>query len=161
MSHSAGFSDEGVSIMRKRSFHAAVTAAVFCVSAFLLACPLGQLRLLIPDFFTKEVKGVQLYRIDDASGQLVGAGHIEFLGLELNKQGNELLKYTQFTPEDTPWFGPIFTEVVRDPSQPASLEVTLAFLNQLPAGWFKVASYNLYGTSTASASQTFISGQEG
>jgi hypothetical protein len=147
--------------MRKRSFHLAATVAVFCVSAFLLACPLGQLRLLIPDYFTNDVKGVQLYRIDDASGQLVDAGRIEFLGLETNKQGIEVLKYTQFTPDDKPWFGPVFTEVVRDASQPASLEVTLVFLNQLPAGWFKVASYNLFGTSTASASQTFIATQEG
>ena len=66
--------------MRKRSFRLAVTAAVFCMSAFLLACPLGQLRLQIPDYFTSDVKGVQLYRIDDASGQLVDAGRIEFLG---------------------------------------------------------------------------------
>ena len=146
--------------MRKRSFQLAVTATVFCVSAFLLACPLGQLRMQIPDFFTSEVKGVQLYRIDDTSGQLVDAGRIEFLGLETSKQGSELLKYKQFGPDGTPWFGPVFTEVLRDASKPASLEVTLAFLNQLPAGWFKVASYNLFGTSSASTSQTFIVGEE-
>lgn len=147
--------------MRKRSFHLVVTAAVVCVSMLLLACPMGQLRLLIPDFFTSEVKGVQLYRIDDVSGQLVDAGHIEFLGLKNAKGGGEQLKYTQFTAEGDPWFGPIYTEVVRDASRPASLEVTLAFLNQLPAGWFKVASYNLFGTSSASVSQTFIDAQEG
>lgn len=147
--------------MRKRSFHAAVTAAVFCVSAFLLACPLGQLRLLIPDFFSKDVQGVQLYRIDDTTGALVGAGRIEFMGLETSKQGVEQLKYKQFTADEQPWFGPVYTEVARDPNQPASLELTLAFLNQLPSGWFKVASYNLYGTSTASTSQTFIAGDEG
>ena len=146
--------------MRKRSFQLAVTATVFCVSAFLLACPLGQLRMQIPDFFTSEVKGVQLYRIDDTSGQLVDAGRIEFLGLETSKQGSELLKYKQLAPDGTPWFGPVFTEVLRDASKPASLEVTLAFLNQLPAGWFKVASYNLFGTSSASTSQTFIVGEE-
>ena len=146
--------------MRKRSFRLAVTAAVFVVSAFLLACPLGQLRMQIPDFFTSDVKGVQLYRIDDASGQLVDAGRIEFLGIEASKTG-EVLKYKQVTPEGDTWFGPVFTQVIRDPSQPAAIEVTLAFLNQLPAGWFKVASYNLFGTSRASTSQTFIVGEEG
>jgi len=145
--------------MRKLRFRAAVTAAVFCFSAFLLACPLGQLRVQIPDYFTSDVRGVQLYRIDDASGALVDAGRIEFLGIETSKDG-ELMKYKQFTPDGKPWFGPIFAPVVRDPSQPSSIQLTLAFLNQLPAGWFKVASFNLIGTSVASASQTFIDTQE-
>jgi hypothetical protein len=146
--------------MRKSSFRLAVTAAVFCVSAFLLACPLGQLRVLIPDYLTSGVQGVQLYRIDDVSGQLVDAGRIELMGIETNKRGEEM-KYKQFTPDGAPWFGPIYTPVIRNPSQPASIEVTLAFLNQLPAGWFKIASYNLIGTSGPSTSQTFIIGTEG
>ena len=147
--------------MRKRSFRLAVTAAVFCMSAFLLACPLGQLRLQIPDYFTSDVKGVQLYRIDDASGQLVDAGRIEFMGVEKTKTG-EVLKYKHVSPEGDPWFGPVFTQVIRNASQPNGIEVTLAFLNQLPSGWFKVASYNLIGTSRASTTQTFVAaGAEG
>ena len=147
--------------MRKHSFRLAVTAAVFCMSAFLLACPLGQLRLQIPDFFTSDVQGVQLYRIDDATGQLVDAGRIEFMGLQKNN-GADVLKYKHVSPEGDPWFGPVFTQIVRNPSQPNGIEVTLAFLNQLPSGWFKVASYNLIGTSRASATQTFIAaGAEG
>ena len=50
--------------------------------------------------------------------------------------------------------------MVRDPSQPASIEVELAFLNQLAAGWFKVASYNSVGTSRPSVSQTYIPAEE-
>lgn len=141
--------------MRKRSFRLAVTAAVFCMSAFLLACPLGHLRLQIPDFFTSDVKGVQLYRIDDASGQLVDAGSIEFQGIE-QARGNELLKYMVFSPEGDRTFGPLRTRVIRDASQPNGIEVTLAFVNEFPAGWFKVASYNLIGTSRVSATQTFV-----
>ena len=147
--------------MRKRSFRMVVTAAVFCMSAFLLACPLGQLRLQIPDYFSSDVKGVQLYRIDDASGQLVDAGRIEFLGVETSARG-EFLKYRHVSPEGEGWFGPVFTQVTRIPNQPSGIEVTLAFMNQLPSGWFKVASYNLIGTSRASASQTFVAvGAEG
>jgi len=150
---------EGVN-MRKNSFRVLVTAAVLAVSALLLACPLGKLRVVIPDFVTSEVRGIQLYRIDDASGQLVNAGRIKFRGIETRKDG-EQLKYEQYTPEGDPWFGPIYTPVVRDATKPASVELTLAFLNQLPAGWFKVASYNVYGVSKASASQAFIVGEEG
>ena len=147
--------------MRKLGFRAAVTAGLLCISAFLLACPLGQLRLQIPDYFTSEVKGVQLYRIDDASGDLVEAGRIEFMGLEA-ANGGEHLKYRHVSPEGEIWLGPVFTQVVRNPEQPNGIEVTLAFMNQLPSGWFKVASYNLIGTSNASASQTFVAaGAEG
>ena len=147
--------------MRKRSFRLAVTAAVFCMSAFLLACPMGQLRLLIPDFFTSDVKGVQLYRIDDASGQLVEAGHIEFLGSR-QKQDVEQLKYRQFTPEGDPWFGPgLHAGRSATRASRTASRSTLAFLNQLPAGWFKVASYNLFGTSRASAARPSSAGAEG
>jgi hypothetical protein len=147
--------------MRKLGFRAAATAAVLCLSAFMLACPLGQLRLQIPDFFTSEVKGVQLYRVDDASGQLVDAGRIEFIGVETSKTG-EYLKYRHVAADGTGLFGPVFTQISRLPEQPNGVEVTLAFMNQLPSGWFKVASYNLIGTSRTSASQTFIEvGAEG
>jgi hypothetical protein len=148
--------------MRGSPFRVVVTAAVFAVSALLLACPLGRLRVLIPDFATADVRGVRLYRIDDPSGQLVAAGSLQFLGLEMNEAlGGETLVYRQLTAEGAPWFGPLRTPVVRDASQPASLEVELAFLNQLPAGWFKVASYNAYGVSRPSSGQTFIAAEEG
>jgi hypothetical protein len=142
--------------MRGNPFRVLVTAAVFAVSALLLACPLGRLRVLIPDFATSDVRGVRLYRVDDAGGQLAPAGSIQFLGIETNDAIGETLAYRQLTAEGKPWFGPLRTAVVRDASQPAALQVELAFLNQLPSGWFKVASYNAYGTSRPSASQTFI-----
>jgi hypothetical protein len=142
--------------MRGNPFRVLVTAAVFAVSALLLACPLGRLRVLIPDFATSDVRGVRLYRVDDASGQLAPAGSIQFLGIETNDAIGETLAYRQLTAEGEPWFGPLRTAVVRNADQPAALEVELAFLNQLPSGWFKVASYNAVGTSKPSASQTFI-----
>ena len=146
--------------MGKRSLRRALTTVLLCGSAFLLACPLGTLRVLIPDYVTSDVRGVRIYRVDDATGQLAGAGHIEFLGIEAGKDG-EKMKYKQFNADGSPWFGPIYTPVIRDPGQPAAIQVSLAMLNQLPAGWFKVASYNQYGTSPPSAGQTFIIGQEG
>jgi hypothetical protein len=148
--------------MRQRAFRAAVTAAVFCISSFLLACPVGQLSVQIPDFFSSDVKGIRLYRLDDASGQLVDAGHLEFLALEKAGGGNELIRYRQITPEGEVAWGPVYTSVSRLPDQPNGLQIRLVFMNQLPSGWFKVASYNLIGTSRPSASQTFIElGAEG
>jgi hypothetical protein len=146
--------------MRKQSLRLAVAAALLCGSAFLLACPLGRLRVLIPDYVTSDVRGIRVYRVDDGTGELAAAGHIEFLAIVAGK-GGEQLKYTQFNSDGVPWFGPIYTPVIRDPAQPAAIQVTLAMLNQLPAGMFKIASYNQYGTSPASTGQTFIVGEEG
>jgi hypothetical protein len=144
--------------MRQTSFRVLVTAAVFSVSAFLLACPLGQLHVLIPDYVTSSVKGVQIYRVDGA--RLVDAGRIEFLGIETSASG-ETIKYKQVSPDGAPWFGPVQTAVTRNPSQPASIELTLAYLNPAPAGFFKVASFNTVGTSKESADQAFLIGEEG
>ncbi|MGH7289326.1 MAG: hypothetical protein ACREI8_15050, partial [Myxococcota bacterium] len=123
--------------MRQNSFRVLVTAAVFSVSALLLACPMGQLHVLIPDYVTSSVKGVQIYRVDDASGELVDVGRIEFLGIETRNKG-EVIQYRQLAADGTPTFGPLHTRLTRDPSQPASIELTLAYLNPAPAGWFKV-----------------------
>lgn len=158
---SLAFRIAGGGSMRGNPFRVLVTAAVCAISTLLLACPLGRLRVLIPDFATSDVRGVRLYRVDDASGRLAAAGSIQFLGIEMNEAlGGETLAYRQLTAEGQIWFGPLRTPVVRDASQPAALQVELAFLNQLPAGWFKVASYNAYGTSKPSSSQTFIAAEE-
>ena len=146
--------------MQRRSLRLLLTAALLCASASLLACPMGYLRVLIPDFVTSEVRGIRIYRVDDTTGQLAAAGHIEFVAIEPGRDG-EQMKYKQFNADGTPWFGPIWTPVVRDPTQPAAVQLTLAMLNQLPAGWFKVASYNQYGTSPTSTGQTFVIGEEG
>jgi hypothetical protein len=143
--------------MRGGPFRAGVTLAVCAVSALLLACPVGRLRVLIPDFATSGVRGIRLFRVDDVSGALVAAGSLEFLGLEPNERlGGELLVYRQRSAADEPAFGPLRSPVVRDPEAPAALEVQLAFVNPLAPGWFKVASYNAVGTSRPSTSQTYV-----
>lgn len=144
--------------MRGKVFRAGVLLALFSLSTLLVACPLGRLRVRIPDFATSDVRGIRLYRVDDASGQLVHAGSIQFLGLETNETlGGEVLAYRQLTAEGEPWFGPLRTPAVRDPEAPAALEFELAFLNELPSGWFKVASYNEIGISKPSSGQTYVS----
>jgi hypothetical protein len=141
--------------MRPNPFRILTTAAVLSVSALLLACPVGRLHVLIPDFGTSQVTGVRLYRMDDVSGKLVPAGSLRFLGLETTEAG-EVVRYRQLTPDDKPWFGPLQAEVVRNSDQPDAIEVQLSFLNDLPAGWFRVATYNAAGTSRPSRSQTYI-----
>src|SRR5688572_11974943 len=141
--------------MRRRAFRAALTAAVFCFSSLLLACELGQLRVRIPDFFSSDVQGVRLYRVDDATGELVDAGRIEFVSVGTSAQG-EYVEYMQYTPDGQPGWGPVYAPIERLPDDPNGVDVTLGFSNTLPSGWFKVASYNLIGTSKPSSTQTFV-----
>ena len=146
--------------MRGRLLRLALTAALLCGSALLLACPWGALRVQIPDYVTSDVRGIRVYRVDDATGKLAAAGHIEFLGIETMRDG-EKLGYKQFDTAGVLRFGPIFTPVIRDPAKPAAIQLNLAMLNQLPAGWFKIASYNEFGTSPPSTGQTFMVRGEG
>jgi hypothetical protein len=142
--------------MRLNASRVLTTATVLLVSSMLLACPIGRLRMLIPDFETSGVRGIQLLRVEDGSGALVDAGAIRFLGLENDSAEGEVLVYRQIDVDGKRWLGPLRAPVVRDPDQPEAIQVELSFLNELPAGWFKVASYNGAGTSKPSSAQVYI-----
>jgi hypothetical protein len=146
--------------MRGRTLRALLTVALLCGTLTLLACPLGRLRVQILDYETASVRGLRLFRVDDATGALTGAGHIEFLALEKSADG-EHLKYMQYDANGAPYVGPLYTQVERAVDQPAAIQITVALANPLPSGWFKVASYNPYGTSPTSAGQSFVLGSEG
>ena len=142
--------------MRLKVSRVLTTASVFLVSALLFACPIGRLRMVIPDFETSAVLGIQLLRVEDGSGSLVDAGAIRFDGLENDAAEGEVLVYRQFDVGGKPGLGPLRAPVVRDLEQPEAIQIELSFLNELPAGWFKVASYNGAGTSGPSSSQAYI-----
>jgi hypothetical protein len=119
----------------------------------MLACPLGMLRMSIPDFFTSDVLGVEVYRVDDVDGALVEAGRIEFLGID-NLPRGEQLRYHQLAPDGAVAFGPLHTPLARIGEE--GVEISITFLNELPPGWFKVASYNEDGTSEPSLAQAYL-----
>lgn len=141
--------------MRVKASRVLATAAVLLVSGLLLACPLGRLRVLIPDFETSAVRGVELLRVEDGTGALVAAGRIHFDGLE-DDAGSQVLVYRQFDVAGKPSLGPLRASVARDSDHPEAIQIEFTFLNELPAGWFKVASFNAAGTSPPSAAQAYI-----
>jgi hypothetical protein len=142
--------------MRLNASRVLATATVFLVSGLLLACPIGRLRMVIPDFETSAVRGVQLLRVEDGTGDLVEAGAISFVGLESDAAEGEVLVYRQVDAEGKPSLGPLRAPVVRDPEQPEAIQIEVSFLNELEAGWFRVASYNGAGTSGPSSTQAYI-----
>ncbi|MEN8159831.1 MAG: hypothetical protein ABFS41_07160 [Myxococcota bacterium] len=136
------------------------TAAVLLVSALLLACPVGRLRVVIPDFESSVVRGVELLRVEDGSGAVAPAGSIQFKRLKGTAETGEVLVYRQHDVDGEP-MGRQEAPVVRDPDQPDSIQVEFWFLNELPSGWFKVATFNGAGTSPPSAGQKYVEGSTG
>ena len=126
------------------------------VSSLLLACPLGRLHVLIPDFESGGVQGIHLLRLDDVSGSLEPAGSIVFKGLVSDETGEYLLYRERDT--DGTLGGTVHGPVTRDPSRPDAIQLEFWFKNELPAGWFKVTTYNEAGASPPSATQAFVAG---
>jgi hypothetical protein len=142
--------------MRLNVSRVLATVTVLLVSSMLLACPIGRLRMLIPDFETSAVRGIQLLRVEDGSGALVDAGAIRFDALENDPAEGEVLVYRHLDVDGKLSLGPLRAPVVRNPDQPDAIQIELSFLNELPAGWFKVASYNGAGTSRPSSGQAYV-----
>ena len=133
------------------------TAAVLAVSTLLLACPVGQLRVMIPDFESSVVQGIELYRVAEDSGTLELAGSLHFKRVQGDGVTGEVIVYRQETA-DGELLGRQEAPVLRDPDQPDAILVDFLFLNELPSGWFKVATFNAAGTSPPSAAQKYVEG---
>jgi hypothetical protein len=143
--------------MRVKPTRFLVTTAVLLVSALLLACPVGQLRVLIPDFETSNVRGFEMFRVDDATGALEPAGAIRFRRIENDPNAGEMMIYRQINPDGSR-NGIQRTPVVRNPEAPDAIELQVWFVNELPAGWFRAATFNAAGTSPPSTDQRYLRG---
>ena len=121
----------------------------------LSGCQLRTLHVVIPDFDAASVDGLEVFRLDDATGQPVDAGGIQFLGVQASNDGAELLEYALLSLDGTVT-STITAQVIRDVANPDAVEVFLIYHNQAAAGWYKVASYNGEGSSELSLTQTFL-----
>jgi len=121
----------------------------------LAGCRLRVLHLRILDFDSAGVEGLEVWRIDEATGRPTAAGRIRFLGVTRQPDGAETLEYQVLGPRGEQW-GPLVAFLLRDPADPAAAEMTLFFHGAIPAGWFRVSTYNVYGSSTLSAARTYL-----
>ena len=87
----------------------AVALATLVLPLLLSGCGPMRLHILIPDFATKSVDGLRLYRVGQG-GKLADAGYIAFGSMVLTPDGLQL-QYTQYTPENTVW-GPLMVPMV-------------------------------------------------
>ncbi len=129
-------------------------SAALCLIFLLSGCRLTGLHVVIPDFSASTVQGVRVYRVDEGSGQLVDAGRIEFGALTKTSQG-ERISCTHIGPSGQ-IYGPVDAVVSRPASYPSGVDVRVPFVNPLPAGWFRVSSYNTKGASAPSADRVWV-----
>ena len=138
--------------MRKRAKHG---VTLFAVALLLLAvegCKWFALTVKIPDFDSRQVQGVWVWRKDSATGQWQRAGQIVFQPVlpaaAASQPGAEEMQYVVVQPEG---FGlPLRAPVQRDPTTPDRATLSLWYARYLDAGEYRVSTYNEAGESPLS-----------
>ncbi len=124
------------------------------VTVPLTGCNLRLLRVVIPDFETSAVEGVQVWRLDDVTQVPSEAGRLVF-GQIADVDGQEVLEY-QIEFSDGSEGLQLVSPVVRDTGDPESVRLELHYERVEREGWFKVSSFNEAGSSALSTAQTFL-----
>lgn len=127
----------------------ALLGLVACVAGG-LGCDLQWVTVTIPDYDSKQVKGVWVWRQSEQSGQFVRDTEIEFVEPIEGSNGYELLRIETTT-------GPLGerssmpTGIERDATNPDRVTLSLGFTRLSAPGVFKVSTYNTMGDSPLSA----------
>ncbi|HBZ68791.1 MAG TPA: hypothetical protein DEP35_03190 [Deltaproteobacteria bacterium] len=112
----------------------------------LLGCDLSWLQVEIPDFNSKQIEGVWIWRLSPQTNQYQRDTLVWFQGVTTQTSG-EVLTYTSYAAQAnvslTAAIGP-------DPASSDGVTVTLGFERGLP-GVFKVSTFNAAGESPLSA----------
>lgn len=110
-------------------------------------CKWFEITVRIPDFDSRKVQGVWLWRQDPASGHWERAGQIVFQPAPASS-GSSDLQYVVLQPDG---FGlPLKAPLERDPKSPDKVSVKLWYARFLDAGRYRVSTYNATGESTLS-----------
>ena len=113
-------------------------------------CELRVLNILLPDFEASGVDGVEVWRLDESTGEPVTAGILDFLGTKTVETMNgpvEVIEY-EIVYADGTRTKPILARMEHDEASPGDVQVRLIF--KTAAGIFKVSSYNEAGSSPLS-----------
>lgn len=126
-------------------------AAKLLLAAVLLlavqGCKWFEITVKIPDFDSRKVQGVWVWRQDPASGQWQRAGQIVFQPTPAGSSPGEL-QYVVLQPDG---FGlPLKAPVERDTRTPDQATVRLWYARFLDAGQYRVSTYNAAGESSLS-----------
>lgn len=115
----------------------------------LQGCTLGWFTLSIPDFTSKAVEGVWLWRLSPETGEWERDTQITFGAPALQADG-EWLEY-QAMPLDGAQPVPGTSQVVRNAENPDHVTLQLLFSRVEEAGTYRASTYNHAGDSALSA----------
>lgn len=127
-----------------RSLRQALRLALLALALPLLGCDLSWLNVEIPDFNSKQVEGVWIWRLSPQTNQYQRDTQIQFAGVTTLTSG-DILSYTTKVNGAT-----LTTGITRNPENSDVVTVTLGFQRGLP-GVFKVSTFNAAGESMLSS----------
>jgi hypothetical protein len=132
-------------------------AAAFLLALPLLGCDvLQQVTVALVDFETSQVEGISLWRLDPGTAQWERRYEIQF-GTTYVKDGIEYIDYTLLNIDGSE-FMQAPAQVIRDPAQPGSVQVSMWFFVYDPPSQYKVAAFNAYGESALSQATHVMDG---
>lgn len=135
---------------------AALTAG--CVAFLLTACDLRRVDLLIPDFESSQVEGVEVWRLAEGSNTPVYAGTIRFSDVQVDPaSGREFVDYVNLPADGAT--DAVATQawlVHVDATNPDAVQLLLIYDMRTESGWYKVSTFNAQGSSPLSVAQTFL-----
>ncbi|HYB12921.1 MAG TPA: hypothetical protein VEG67_05580 [Myxococcota bacterium] len=133
-----------------RSLRHALRLAFLALSLPVLGCDLAlsSLTVEIPDFSSKQVEGIWVWRLSPQTNQYQRDTQIRFEGVTTLASGQTLTYATNTAGGVTN--ATFETGVVPDPADPDRVTVKLGFVRGLP-GVFKVTTYNAAGESPLSS----------
>lgn len=111
-------------------------------------CTLGCFTIAIPDFGSKSVQGVWLWRLSPETGLFERDVRFVFAA-PVQQPGGEALDY-QAAPADGSAPIPATTYVVRDPANPDHVTVQLVFSHADETSYYRASTYNGAGDSVLS-----------
>lgn len=132
--------------------------ALFALGACLvggIGCDLQWVKVMIPDFESKHVTGVWVWRQSEQNGQYVRDTEIGFGTRISGVDGSELL-LVETTLGTLGERSSLPTGIERDATNPDHVTLVLGFTRLSAPGIFKVSSYNASGDSPLSATSTQI-----
>ncbi|MCC6641413.1 MAG: hypothetical protein IT386_09660 [Deltaproteobacteria bacterium] len=128
-------------------------AGILLAGALLLlavqGCKWFEITVRIPDFDSRRVQGVWMWRKDPATGRFERAGQIVFQQAAASSTpGVEELQYLVVQPEGAAF--PLRAAVDRDKTTPDRVTVRLWYARYLDPGEYRVSTYNDSGESPLS-----------
>lgn len=111
-------------------------------------CSLGTITIAIPDFASKAVQGVWLWRATAATGVYEREVQFNFAGIQAGSAG-DVLDYTLAAADGSPPI-PVTTRLVRDAANPDRVTMQLVFSRGTAAAFYRASTYNQSGDSPLS-----------